>query len=134
MIKLKVLQARVCSWTVIECASYCPCPPSTGLNGIQHLTMVMMKKFPNTSKTIYKIFLSRIINTCPWWKLNGLLHYAITCLLLITGFRLSNENETENYVRANLETNHDGKWKQVSSDNWNWKKTQVTCRDLLDLE
>ncbi|XP_060580729.1 deleted in malignant brain tumors 1 protein-like [Ruditapes philippinarum] len=50
------------------------------------------------------------------------------------GFRFSNEEETENYVRPNLETNHDGEWKHVSSDNWNWKETQVACRDLLDLE
>ncbi|XP_060574768.1 uncharacterized protein LOC132732376 [Ruditapes philippinarum] len=50
------------------------------------------------------------------------------------GFRFRNENETKKFVRADLETNHDGEWKQVSSDNWNWNKTQVACRDLLDLE
>jgi hypothetical protein len=57
--------------------------------------------------------------------------YSINSILpLLTGFRFKDKTVTEKY----LETNHDGEWKHVSSDNWNWKETQVACRDLLDLE
>ena len=57
---MQMLQAwfyRACSMTVVENASYCPRPPSTGLSWIRHLNMGIVFFFNFKTSTYMYVFI-----------------------------------------------------------------------------